>query len=241
MGLSGAMWGLVQPGVAAVTTTVVYDRAGSGSSDDDAEPRTLERIVGDLSGLLRTLDGPFVLVGSSWGGPIIRKLAASGEFPVKGLVLVDQSDENADEYFTPAGERRMEQTERFAMFLARSGVYRLASRVGRRLPADVYADFKKDFSTRGARVMRAEVAEFLPAMRHLRDNPVDLEGVDVTVISGTKPNFVERSQRPAINRAHRTTADTLKRGRYVEASRSGHYIMFTEPGIVVDEIRRLVD
>lgn len=89
--------------------------------------------------------------------------------------------------------------------------------------------------------MAAEVAEFMPAMRRLRDDPLELEGVEVTVISGTKPSFVDRNQRPAINQAHRATAEGLERGRYVEASRSGHYVMFSEPEVVVNEIRRLVD
>lgn len=44
MGLSGPIWGLVQPAVAEQATTVVYDRAGAGRSDDGAA-RTLDRIV----------------------------------------------------------------------------------------------------------------------------------------------------------------------------------------------------
>ncbi|RAY14933.1 alpha/beta hydrolase [Actinomadura craniellae] len=242
MGFSGSIWGLVQPAIAAQTTAVVYDRAGAGGSDDDPGPRTLERIVADLAQLLRTLPGPFVLVGASWGGPIIRTLAASGEFPVRGLVLVDQSDENAPEYFTPAGERRMAHAGSFTMFLARTGIYRLMARLGRHQPDDVYADFRRqDFTVRGARLMGAEVREFLPAMRHLRDHPDRLDGVEVAVISGTKAGLADRTQRPAINQAHRKTADLLDRGRFVAAPGSGHYVMFTEPEIVIREITRLLD
>jgi pimeloyl-ACP methyl ester carboxylesterase len=241
MGLSGSIWGLVQPAIAERTTTVVYDRACAGLSDDDDAPRDLERTVADLAQLLRALPrGPLVLVGASWGGPIIRTVAASREFDIKGLVLVDQSDENAAEYFTPAGEKRMAQTEPFTVFLVRTGLYRLISRIGRKQPKDVYADFRKDFGIRGARMMGAEAREFLPSMLRLRDNPSPLEGIDVTVISGTKASFVDKNQRPALNVAHRRTAEALDKGRFVDAADSGHYVMFTEPDVVVDEIIRLL-
>jgi pimeloyl-ACP methyl ester carboxylesterase len=41
--------------------------------------------------------------------------------------------------------------------------------------------------------------------------------------------------------AHRERAAALPRGRHVEAPRSGHLVMFTDPQIVVDEILRIVD
>lgn len=242
MGFSGAIWGLVTPAISERTTTVVYDRAGAGLSDDDDQPRTLERSVADLAQLLRTLPGPLVLVGASWGGPLIRAVAATKEFDITGLVLVDQSDENAAEYFTPAGERRMAQTGPYAMFAARTGIYKLlVSRIGRHQPTDVYADFRRnDFGIRAARLMGNEAREFLASMRRLQAQPSTLEGIDVAVISGTKVSWIDKKQRPALNDAHRKTAADLDKGRFVEAPESGHYVMFSEPGIIVDEITRLL-
>ncbi|MBL1079397.1 alpha/beta hydrolase [Nocardia sp. 2] len=241
MGMSGSIWGLVAPAVATQATTVVYNRAGTGRSDDDNQPLTLEHAVSDLTQLLRQLPPPFILVGASWGGPIIRSLTATKEFDVRGLVLVDQSDENAPEYFTPEAERRMERTAPFTLTLARLGLYRLASRIGRAQPSDVYKDFRhNDFGTRAARTMGREAHEFLPAMRRLQANPSRLEGVTVSVISGTKAGWIDKAQRPAINRAHRRTAEHLANGRFVEAQRSGHYVMFTEPELIVDEIARVM-
>ncbi|MGC4190651.1 MAG: alpha/beta hydrolase [Thermomicrobiales bacterium] len=241
MGFSGSIWGLVQPEVAAHATTIVYDRAGSGRSSDDSAPRTLARICDDLRQLLRTLQGPFILVGASWGGPIVRTVAATGEFPIRGLVLVDQSDERAGEYFSPAGERRVAMTGPIMTALARTGLYQLAARLGREQPAAVYADFRQEnFGIRGVRMMTAEMREFLPAMRDLHDQPQRLEGIEVAVISGTKAGFMDRAQREAINRAHRATASAVARGRFVEAPNSGHYVMFTDPEIVVREILRML-
>ncbi|MET7402474.1 alpha/beta fold hydrolase, partial [Dactylosporangium sp. NPDC005572] len=67
------------------------------ASDDGPRPRTPARLADDLGALLGSLTGPFVLVGHSWGGPIVRLLASRNAAPVKGLVLVDPSDENETE------------------------------------------------------------------------------------------------------------------------------------------------
>ncbi|GGL01498.1 hypothetical protein [Nocardia jinanensis] len=47
-------------------------------------------------------------------------------------------------------------------------------------------------------------------------------------------------QRPAINRAHRHTAEPLDRGGVVEARESGHYIMFSEPEVIIAGITRIL-
>ncbi|MCW5878847.1 MAG: hypothetical protein KIS80_08285 [Anaerolineales bacterium] len=77
-------------------------------------------------------------------------------------------------------------------------------------------------------------------MQSMKDNPSRLEGVEVSVISGTKVNWMEKKQRPAVNRAHKLTAESLAQGRFVEARNSGHYVMFDEPELVVSEIARVL-
>ncbi|WP_419678083.1 alpha/beta fold hydrolase, partial [Mycobacterium avium] len=97
LGASRSEWGLVQPLVAQRFRTVVYDRANLGRSDDDAEPRTLERLTGDLSELLAALDaGPYILAGHSYGGTIALAAAAVNPCRVAGLVLIDHSDEHVN-------------------------------------------------------------------------------------------------------------------------------------------------
>lgn len=242
MGFSGAIWGQVQPEVAKLASTVVYDRAGLGRSDNRLGPSNLAAAVADLAALLADLPPPFVLVGASWGGSIIRALAAQGNFAIRGLVLVDQSDENAPEYFEPAGRKRFESMSKFLVPMARLGLYKLLGLgVGRQQPADVRRDLLTyDFSVRSAKTMQAELKDFLADMQHMKDNPARLEGIPVSVISGTKVNWMEKTQRPAINRAHRLTAAQLAEGRYVEADQAGHYIMFDQPEIIVSEVKRLL-
>ncbi|WP_251558675.1 alpha/beta fold hydrolase [Paenibacillus pasadenensis] len=54
-------------------------------------------MAGDMGELLTELgQGPFLLVGHGWGGPIVRAAAAADLSRIRGLVLVDPSDERCD-------------------------------------------------------------------------------------------------------------------------------------------------
>lgn len=96
LGASRSEWGLVQPLVARRFRTVVYDRANLGRSDDDAEPRTLERLTDDLTQLLAALDAGYILAGHSYGGTITLAAAAADPGRVAGLVLIDHADEHVN-------------------------------------------------------------------------------------------------------------------------------------------------
>ncbi|MFJ7242872.1 alpha/beta fold hydrolase [Streptomyces olivaceus] len=68
---------MLQPAVAPHARAVAYDRSGLGRSTPDPAGRTLARMADDLGALLDHFGpGPFLLVGHSAGGPLVR-LAAS--------------------------------------------------------------------------------------------------------------------------------------------------------------------
>jgi hypothetical protein len=74
------------------TRVCAYDRAGYGDSDPAPnEPRTADDVVDDLQALLAAAgeEGPFVLVGSSFGGFIVSYYAAREPDDVVGVVLLD--------------------------------------------------------------------------------------------------------------------------------------------------------
>ena len=68
-------WSLVQPGVSRFARVCSYDRAGDGWSDIGPHPRTFRQIVYELHTLLERagVRGPFVLVGHSYGGWLVRQ------------------------------------------------------------------------------------------------------------------------------------------------------------------------
>ena len=93
-------WVKVQPEVAKFTRVCSYDRAGYGWSERGPQPRTGAVLADELARLLSTLqridDGyrpPYVLVGHSLGGLVVRGYASRYPERVAGLVLIDSSHE----------------------------------------------------------------------------------------------------------------------------------------------------
>jgi pimeloyl-ACP methyl ester carboxylesterase len=91
MSASAAEWVTVQRQVAAHTATLSYDRAGYGGSDPASEPRLLTTLAAELEAMLAaaSVTGPLVLVGHSWGGPILRTFAQHSARDVRGVLMVD--------------------------------------------------------------------------------------------------------------------------------------------------------
>lgn len=77
--------------VAALAPVVAYDRAGNGESADDGQPPTPQHVARRLHALLAEAGArpPYVLVGHSWGGPLITMFQSLYPGEVAGLVYVD--------------------------------------------------------------------------------------------------------------------------------------------------------
>ncbi len=95
---SSLSWHFVQPGVAKFIRVCSYDRANLGRSDRVEGTRTAQDAVDDLAALLSAahIAGPYILVGASFGGHIVRLFAAQHPGEIAGIVLVDASHEDQD-------------------------------------------------------------------------------------------------------------------------------------------------
>ena len=84
-------WSKVQPQIARWTRACSYDRAGTGLSDPGPMPRTSVRIAAELRTALHqaAIAGPYILVGSSFGGDHVRTFADLYTREIAGLVFVD--------------------------------------------------------------------------------------------------------------------------------------------------------
>lgn len=91
IGASSLSWVVLQPNIAAFTRTVSYDRAGLGWSALSNTPRTVPGIVNELHSALSqaNISPPYVLVGHSFGGLLVRAYASLFTDEVVGMVLVD--------------------------------------------------------------------------------------------------------------------------------------------------------
>jgi pimeloyl-ACP methyl ester carboxylesterase len=91
-----AYWNPVVPGIAEIATVVTYDRPGYGQSERGDRPVHGQQTAEDLHVLLAKLDvpKPYLLVGHSYGGRIVRLFAASYPADTAGLVLEEAGHED---------------------------------------------------------------------------------------------------------------------------------------------------
>jgi pimeloyl-ACP methyl ester carboxylesterase len=103
LGAESAEWETVERGVATFARVFRYDRAGRGMSAPAPTPRDAHVIVDELQRLLRLagFSGPYVLVGQSLGGLLMRVFAQRYRADVAGLVLVDSMHEDQFDVFGP--------------------------------------------------------------------------------------------------------------------------------------------
>ena len=94
-----AYWKL-QNAVSRVTRTLVYERAGLGRSDLVSAAGDAQTYAGQLHELLTALKlpPPYVLVGHSYGGMLVRVFAHRYPDEVSGLVFLDAATENMYRY-----------------------------------------------------------------------------------------------------------------------------------------------
>ena len=83
----------VQPEISKLTRTISYDRSGLGKSDIVDSIRTIERVTDELHNILlkEKINGPFVLVGHSYGGAVMHFFTNKYPDQIAGLVFVDCS------------------------------------------------------------------------------------------------------------------------------------------------------
>ena len=124
-------WHHIQEEVAQFTHTASYDRGGLGWSTRARTARTPANIARELSGMLERagIEPPFVLVGHSFGGLVVRRFALLYPEKVTGIVLVDPM---RPEEWPPCDPSKQGEIDRgmmlssYAVPIARCGLARLA-------------------------------------------------------------------------------------------------------------------
>ncbi|MCW5951705.1 MAG: alpha/beta hydrolase [Propionibacteriaceae bacterium] len=248
LGMSGLYWSQVHQAISWSARVVAYERAGFGASTpDSAHPRNLTRLADDLQAVIDAIPHRrLVLVGHSWGGPIVRTAAAARlaqGAPVDGIVLVDQSDEHAADLYGSRTVRASGALQRALMVpLAR---LRLLAPLTRTqvsgLPEPLLAAVvASSSSVDAARAAAAELAHVADDLQRLRDDPLDLGEVGISVISGQQQNRLDRRIRTRLIQAHRDTAAEHPGARFIAAEHSGHMIPVTEPDLIASEALSLL-
>jgi pimeloyl-ACP methyl ester carboxylesterase len=124
-------WFHVQERVAQFTRTASYDRGGLGWSSPASTARTPGNIAAELHSMLENAGfrPPYVLVGHSFGGLVMRRFALQFPEEVSGVVLVDPM---RCEEWPPLDPSKQPQLDRgirltgYAIPIAHLGLARLA-------------------------------------------------------------------------------------------------------------------
>lgn len=93
---NSASWSPVQADIAGFTRACAYDRAGEGYSSSVPAHDTFDAMVRDLHALLDAggIEGPYVVMGHSFGGRVIPHFANLYPEDVVGMVLLDPGHED---------------------------------------------------------------------------------------------------------------------------------------------------
>ena len=130
-GGSSVDWALIQPELTKHTRVCAYDRAGFGWSDPSPAPRTMEQQVHELHELLQGANeqGPYILVGHSYGARVGRVYADRYPGNVAGMVLMDAGIMYDDPRYPAELHSESESEDQMihaARWLAPFGLVRLA-------------------------------------------------------------------------------------------------------------------
>jgi pimeloyl-ACP methyl ester carboxylesterase len=265
-------WSLVQPGIAKFARVCSYDRAGDGWSDWGPHPRTFRQIVYELHTLLDKagVKPPFVLVGQSYGGWLVRLYALTYPSDVVGMALVDvgaddpwrmtngklaRSSELVKGEMIPAvktsGPLRVSDIPPEALRQMKAGAQSLVPHTN---------DPPRDKLPPEAQRMRAWARGQLG---HIAAgvNPFEMEELAALRAEqakseypfGDKPLIVltrgipeesgpnGKAMEEERRRNHAAVAKRSRRGKLIVATRSGHHIQMDEPELVIQSIREVVD
>jgi pimeloyl-ACP methyl ester carboxylesterase len=264
---SSLSWARVLPEVAAFTRACAYDRAGLGWSGPSQTPRTVTRMIEELRGILvnAATGGAAVLVGHSFGVFLVCVYAFRYPDEIAGLVLLDPPSEWHE--MSRQQERLLWggiQLSRLGGTLAGIGVVRacLALLTGG-LPG-VPRNFVRVFGPTAARTLERLVGEVRklppdvhPVVQALWCQPkcframadhlavlADTAAAASRVTSlGSVPLVVVSSGDQSVDTIanHRQLARLSSAGRHLIATKSGHWIPFDEPALVVTAIREIVE
>lgn len=247
LGAAAGSWVTVQRLVAAHSRTLSYDRAGYGGSDPDPTDRTLTRIADDLRALLdaRGETAQVLLVGHSWGGPILRTFAARHPERVAGLVFVDAT---VAQVMNP---RAAKAAAIFVAIVEMLGKVGLASVLTKAMlpkitSAEVTAEdrqvmLREVVSSRSHKAAGQETRQTSNAITQLRElQEAGLPDLPTVSLLGGRAGRGAKKQRQVLNEVTTREMQLLPDGTAIVVEDAGHLIPQEQPGVTATAILTLL-
>lgn len=219
-------WQTVYEHTAAFASVIRYDRAGRGQSDPAPQPRAIQALAEDLFQLLQAvpLAPPWLLVGQSIGGWIVRCLAAAHPQHVTGLVLVDPTHEHQftrmSALLPTEAVNESPSLHRFRSFWGEGYKHPDQNREGIDFPASIAA-------MQGFRLPPRLPVTILTSGTNLNemDAPLDLR---------------QRLHQTWLD-LHASLLPTPPLGKHILLENSGHFVQRDDPLAVVQAIRGMLE
>jgi pimeloyl-ACP methyl ester carboxylesterase len=218
-------WRPVFADIAKLAPVVAYDRSGHfGSEGDFSAPQTLKRNAESLHALLRELrtPPPYVLVGHSWGGIIIRGFSDLYAAEVVGLVYLDVPD------FESTRE------EKAAVLPAEDRAEALKPMTAPPMPPD---------TPMGMQVALQQIIQEMrndyPTARQFRQP----SGIPAAVLVTTRADRMSGNGGAIVRlqiKRQQEWALTSSKGLFVLASHTGHQVHRDDPALVVSMIKHVL-
>jgi pimeloyl-ACP methyl ester carboxylesterase len=261
-------WALVQPKLAEFTRVCSYDRAGLGWSPAPNRAKTLRDTVADLHAVLAqtNLPTPYILIGHSFGGLLVRVYAHFYPEQVSGMVLIDPVSIAYWADCSPGERKRLATGARLSRrgaWLARLGVVRAALALllsgGRRLPqlvARATAPKAAGLMSRLAGEVQKLPPEKWPIVRAHWSRPKAFAAM-ATVLDALPLSATEAAKMPipveipiVILSAGSATREELAErdawaahsldGRHIKTDGTGHWLQLERPDLIVAAVRSLI-
>jgi pimeloyl-ACP methyl ester carboxylesterase len=238
VGEPSKFWWPIQERIAAFACVCTYDRAGYLWSEPASPGRSVGDRAEELHALLFNADipGPYLLVGHSYGGLVIRHFALRYPEETAGLILVDTPDEPAlCESEVQKFYARMRLFTKVLETTSRFGLLRLLRHIPVLQEGLAFVSPKE----------YAAAADDLASLKQLDCSasiPGVLGDIPVVVISHGQPfpgpfALLEKvwpaSQQRLAMLSSQSTA--------IKAEKSNHMIHLDQPEIVIDAIRQTLE
>ena len=246
-GLGGTVldWQLVQPEVAQFARVCTYDRAGMGWSEPGAQPRTSQQIVEELHDLLGNagVQGPYVLVGHSFGGTNVQLYASQYPNEVAGMVLVDSATEDG---MLVTLTEALQGSPVTTKILATIGVTRLPYTLGGETDErTAISSHRKHYFA-----VADETSSWEESFEQRLASPLSLGDKPLIVLTAGAFHIppdagIPQEQIDPFLEAHSEFQADLplhsQNSEQIIAEDSGHYIQEEQPDVVIDAIREVLE
>jgi pimeloyl-ACP methyl ester carboxylesterase len=258
-------WFHIQEMVARFTCTASYDRCGLGWSSSCRRARTPANIAVELRAMLESagIKPPFILVGHSFGGLVMRRYALLYPEEVAGMVLIDPMRCEEWPPLDPSKQSQLDRGKklsRYAIPIARFGIARLAvtslfrrsGRVAQRL-AGAAGDGGRHVLARVTDEVGKMPREVWPGVAANWSRPGYYEGMrsHIEAVPDTVKEMLDAEpirgipvlvltpgkSSPLSDERLRRIGDNVQQ---VIAPASAHWIHLDEPNLVIDSIREMV-